>query len=236
MDLLPGATHSNSRPDFGLLQKRGRLTKKREIEQAAKKTPVHYMLFDVLHTAEHGDLTEEPYSERRKVLMDLVSEGQRVQAPGDLGDSLEEAMEVSEELQLEGIICKRTDSPYAAGRRSEDWVKIKHDNHADVTIIGWRQGKGSRKNSFGSLLLALPDDNGELHYAGRVGTGFNDADLKDLRTQLEKLIRKTPPVSDVPDEDASDATWVTPKLQAEVRHSGLTRDHRLRHPTWRRPT
>ncbi len=227
------ALNSNSRPDFGLLQKRGRVTKKREIEQAAKKTPVHYMLFDVLHTAEHGDLTEEPYSKRRQILMDLVSEGQHVQAPGDLGDSLDEAMEVSEELKLEGILCKRTDSTYVAGRRSEDWVKIKHENHADVTVIGWRQGKGSRKNTFGSLLLALPDDDGALHYAGRVGTGFSDAALKDLRTQLEKLVRKTPPVDDVPDEDASDATWVTPKLQAEVKHSGLTRDQRLRHPTWR---
>ena len=131
------------------------------------------------------------------------------------------------------LFIVRTDSPYAAGRRSEDWVKIKHDNHADVTIIGWRRGKGSRKNTFGSLLLALPDDDGEHHYAGRVGTGFSDADLKDLRTQLEKLVRKTPPVDDVPDEDASDATWVTPKLHAEVKHSGITRDHRLRHPTWR---
>ncbi|MFC6384687.1 ATP-dependent DNA ligase, partial [Nesterenkonia lacusekhoensis] len=224
-DLVPAGTildgevvalNSNSRPDFGLLQKRGRLTKKREIEQAAKKTPVHYMLFDVLHTAEQGDLTQEPYAERRRLLMDLVSEGQHVQAPGDLGDSLDEAMEVSEELKLEGILCKRTDSTYAAGRRSEDWVKIKHENHADVTIIGWRQGKGSRKNTFGSLLLALPDDDGALHYAGRVGTGFSDAALNDLRTQLEKLVRKTPPVNDVPDEDAADATWVTPKLQAEV--------------------
>lgn len=228
------ALNSHSRPDFGLLQKRGRLTKKPEIKQAAKKTPVHYMLFDVLHTVEHGDLTQEPYSERRQILMDLVSEGQHVQAPGDLGDSLDEAMEVSEELKLEGIICKRTDSSYAAGRRSEDWVKIKHDNHADVIIIGWRQGKGSRKNTFGSLLFALPDDDGNLSYAGRVGTGFNHTDLKDLRTHLEKLVRKTPPVNDVPDEDASDATWVAPKLQAEVKHSGLTRDHRLRHPTWRR--
>lgn len=227
------ALNSNNRPDFGLLQKRGRLTKKRETDNAASKTPVHYMLFDVLHTAEHGDLTEEPYSERRKILQKLVDEGQHIQVPGGLGDSLEEALEVSEQLKLEGILCKRTDSAYLPGRRSEDWVKIKHQNHADVTIIGWRQGNGSRRNTFGSLLLAMPDESGNLSYAGRVGTGFSDADLKDLRTQLERLVRKTPPVDDVPGQDASDATWVTPKLHAEVRHSGLTRDSRLRHPTWR---
>lgn len=227
------ALNSSSRPDFGLLQKRGRLTKKREIEQAAKRTPVHYMLFDVLHTAEHGDLTEEPYSERRKILEELVDEGQHVQVPGDLGDSLDEALEVSEQLKLEGVLCKRTDSVYLPGLRSEDWVKIKHENHADVRIIGWRQGNGSRRNTFGSLLLAMPDEGGDLSYAGRVGTGFSDADLKDLRTQLEKLVRKTPPVGDVPDADSSDATWVTPKLHAEVKHSGITRDSRLRHPTWR---
>lgn len=241
-DLVPAGTvvdgeivalNSGSRPDFGLLQRRGKLSKAREIEQAATKIPVHFMVFDVLHTAEHGDLTGEPYSRRREILDELADSGKHVQVPGDLGDSLDEAIEVSLELKLEGVVAKRNDSPYRAGRRSDDWVKLKHENHADVVIIGWRQGKGGRAKTFGSLLLGMTDDDGELHYAGRVGTGFSDVDLTDLRAQLEKLVRKTAPVDDVPAEDSSDATWVTPKLTAEVRHSGVTRDNRLRHPTWR---
>ncbi|WP_218220341.1 ATP-dependent DNA ligase [Nesterenkonia sp. Act20] len=241
-DLIPAGTvvdgeivalNSGSRPDFGLLQRRGKLTKTREIEQTAKKIPVHLMLFDVLHTAEHGDLTGEPYSRRREILEELASSGKHVQTPGDMGDSLEEAMDGSLELKLEGLVAKRTDSPYRSGGRSEDWVKIKHENHADVVIVGWRQGKGGRAKTFGSLLLGMTDDDGDLHYAGRVGTGFSDVELTDLRNQLEKLVRKTAPVDDVPAEDSSDATWVTPRLTAEVRHSGVTRDNRLRHPTWR---
>lgn len=227
------ALNSGSRPDFGLLQGRGKLTKSREIEQTAKNIPVHLMVFDLLHTAEHGDLTGEPYARRRELLEQLAESGKHVQVPGDLGDSLEEAMEVSLELKIEGLVAKRADSPYRAGRRSEDWVKLKHESHADVVIIGWRQGKGGRAKTFGSLLLGMTDDDGELRYAGRVGTGFSDVELTDLRGQLEKLVRKTAPVDDVPAEDSPDATWVTPKLSAEVRHSGVTRDNRLRHPTWR---
>ena len=228
------ALNSSNRPDFGLLQRRGRLTKKREIERAAGKIPVHYMLFDVLHTVERGDVTDLPYTQRRELLMELVESGKQVQVPDDLGENLNHAMEVSEELKLEGIMAKRAGGKYRPGKRSDAWIKIKHENHADVTVIGWRQGKGGRAKTFGSLLLGITDDDGNLTYAGRVGTGFSDAELTELRAQLDKLVRKTPPVDDVPAEDAGDATWVTPKLQAEVKHSGITRDHRLRHPTWRR--
>ncbi len=228
------ALNAAHRPDFGRLQQRGRLTKKREAERAAERSPVHYMVFDVLHTAEHGDLTELPYRERREILSDLLSSGTRVQMPDDLGQKLEHALEVSEELKLEGIIAKRAESPYRPQQRSDDWIKIKHDHHADVVIIGYRRGKGSRAGTFGSLLLGFTPQDGELSYAGRVGTGFSEADLTELRRQLDTITRKTPPVDDVPDGDASDAVWVTPKLQAEVRHAGITRDHRLRQPSWRR--
>ena len=227
------ALDSNRRPDFGLLQRRGRLSKKREIERAANKTSVHYLVFDILHAAVQGELTDAPYTERRRLLKELLQEGKHVQIPGDLGNSIDGAMEVSEDLNLEGILAKRTDSLYRAGSRSKDWIKIKHANHADVTIIGWRKGKGSRKKTFGSLLLAMADQEGTLAYAGRVGTGFSDAELKELRARLDKMVRKTASVDDVPREDSSDATWVTPKLKAEVRHSGVTRDGRLRHPAWR---
>ncbi|WP_150460327.1 ATP-dependent DNA ligase [Nesterenkonia ebinurensis] len=228
------ALNSQHRPDFGRLQQRGRLTKKREIERAAEHSAVQYMVFDVLHTAELGDLTQLPYSERREVLSSLVSSGKQVQVPENLGGDLGQAMEVSAELKLEGILAKRADSRYQAGRRSEDWVKIKHEDHADVVVLGYRRGKGSRARTFGSLLLGVPGENGALRYAGRVGTGFSDTDLTELRRQLDKLVRKTPPADSVPREDSSDATWVTPRLQAEVRHSGITRDGRLRHPIWRR--
>ena len=96
------------------------------------------------------------------------------------------------------------------GRGDKDWLihlmkdqpkKNKHANradHTDVVVIGWRRGKGARAKTFGSLLLAMENDDGELTYAGRVGIGFSEAELTDLRGKLDNLVRKTPPVDDVP--------------------------------------
>lgn len=225
------------RPDFGLLQERGQLSERGEIERGRRRTPVHLMLFDVLHTSAEGDVTALPYAERRELLRRVAKTSlpanSTVQVPDDLGHDLTSASAVSEELALEGVIAKRQGSTYSPGRRSDDWVKIKHALHADVVVIGWRQGSGSRASTFASLLLADRNDDGSLTYAGRVGTGFSERQLRALRTRLDRLERKTPPVDDVPEADASDATWVTPKLDAEVRHSGRTRGGRLRHPVWR---
>src|SRR5699024_586692 len=97
-----------------------------------------------------------------------------------------------------------------------------------------------RADTFGSLLLAVPEagagpdaTGAELHYAGRVGTGFAGQELVDLRAQLQRIRRKTPAAQDVPAADRRDAEWVSPKLVGEVSHSGRTRDGRLRHPVWR---
>ncbi len=91
-------------------------------------------------------------------------------------------------------------------------------------MIGWRQGQGARSSSFGSLLLAIPDQQGTLHYAGRVGTGFRQEQLTQIRARLQKLTRKTPPAKDVPAADQRDAHWVSPKLVGEVQYSETTRD------------
>ena len=224
-------TRSN-RPDFGLLQKRGKLTGAREIERAAETNPVHCMVFDMLWDTVDGDLTDRPYAQRRALLTERLKTGTRVQVPDDLGVPLSTALEVSRELSLEGIVAKQVNSVYRPGRRSDDWVKIKHEEHQEVVVIGWREGHGSRATTFGSLLLAVPVD-GALHYAGRVGTGFDDEELDELDARLSRLRRKTPAAEDVPAADRTDATWVSPKLVAEVRHSGRTRDGRLRHPVWR---
>ncbi|HLS33679.1 MAG TPA: ATP-dependent DNA ligase, partial [Brevibacterium sp.] len=204
----------------------------REIERAAQATPVHCMVFDMLRDAVDGDLTNRPYAQRRALLADRLETGTRVQIPDDLGVPLTTALEVSRDLNLEGVVAKRVDGVYRPGRRSDDWVTIKLESHQEVVIIGRREGRGSRARTFGSLLLAVPVD-GALHYAGRVGTGFGDDDLEEISARLSRLSRKTPPAADVPAADRRDASWVSPKIVAEVRHSGRTRDGRLRHPVWR---
>ncbi|SLN00168.1 ATP-dependent DNA ligase clustered with Ku protein, LigD [Brevibacterium yomogidense] len=176
--------------------------------------------------------SDRSYTQRRSLLTDRLEPGSHVQVPDDLGVPLHTALDVSLELGLEGIVAKHVDSDYRSGRRSENWVKIKHEKHQEVIVIGWREGHGSRAHTFGSLLLAVPID-GTLHYAGRAGSGFDDEELDALHTRLARMRRKTPAATDVPTEDRRDATWVSPKLVGEVRHSGLTRDGRLRHPVWR---
>ena len=234
----------DSRPDFGLLQTRGKLTGTREIERAAKSTPVHFFAFDLLRTPDHGDVQDLGYDDRRALLEETLTAGRHLQIPDVLGTSsdidLDVALGISRELGLEGVVAKRRDSVYRSGRRSPSWLKLKHEAHQEVVLIGWRQGRGGRSDTFGSLLLAVPagedgdsGPDGQLHYAGRVGTGFAAQELDDLRARLQRITRKTPAAGDVPAADRRDARWVSPKLVGEVTHSGRTRGGRLRHPVWR---
>src|SRR5829696_7727391 len=120
------------------------------------------------------------------------------------------------------------------GRRSRDWVKVKHILMQEVVVGGWSPGEGRRAGGLGSLLLGVPDDDGRLVYAGHVGTGFSDRVLADLMTRLTRLEQPTPPFADeVPRAHARGARWVQPLMVGEVAFSEWTRDGRMRHPTWR---
>lgn len=127
-------------------------------------------------------------------------------------------------------MAKRTDSVYLPGDRGSAWVKLKFQLHQEVVIIGVRESDGGGVRS---LLAAVPDEDGELRYAGRVGSGFSQSQLSQIQNKLSPLRRKTPPTDDVPKSDASDARWVTPKLVAEVSIAGRTRTGKLRHAVWR---
>lgn len=135
------------------------------------------------------------------------------------------------ETGLEGIIGKRASSRYY-GKRTRDWVKVKCTRRQEFVIAGFTEPSGSRIG-FGALLLGVYSDSGDLVYAGRVGTGFDDTTLKDLRTKLNSLSRKTPPFADPPEgREAKDVTWVTPDLVGEVSFTEWTTDGRLRHPSF----
>ncbi|WP_417215836.1 ATP-dependent DNA ligase [Arthrobacter sp.] len=232
------ALDSSGRPDFSRLQQRMSPGKKRDVEALAGKIPVHFMAFDALRLpgAATGDgirhLMRSPYSERRTALFDAVTEGEHIHLPIAHTGTLQDAIDTSSELRLEGLVAKRTDGRYLPGKRSHGWIKIKHEKHQEVVVIGWRAGAGSRSGSIGSLLVAV-NDGGALHYVGRVGTGFSAAELEAARTRLGRITRKTPPADDVPAADRRDATWVSPQLVGEVRFSELTGEGRLRHPVWR---
>ena len=190
------------------------------------KTNLRYMVFDLLRLAER-DLTHEPWNTRRE-LLEQLTETEHVVIPPAYTGSFDTAWRAAEELGLEGVVAKRTDAPYAPGERSRAWLKVKRALHQEVVVVGVRTGK----RGIASLLIAVPDDTGELRYAGRVGTGFSNAQLAEIGRTLRRVERKTPPI-DIPASDAKDAWWVTPKYVAEVQLAGSTADKKVRQASWR---
>jgi bifunctional non-homologous end joining protein LigD len=225
------AMDTAGRPDFGRLQQRMKLTRPAEVTAAARLVPVHFMVFDILES-EGRPTTGLEYTERRALLMRVVDSKDRIRVPPAFDGDLDAALAVSLELGLEGVMAKKRDSTYSAGKRSRSWIKIKHHRTQEVIVGGWRPGNGRRATTVGSLLLGVPAADG-LHYVGRVGTGFGDRDLEELRATLARIGRASSPFIDVPRTDASDAHWVTPTLVGEVEFAEWTGGERLRQPSWR---
>jgi bifunctional non-homologous end joining protein LigD len=226
------------RPDFGRLQNRLGLTREADVARAAAQIEADIMVFDVLER-DGEDVSREPYSARRALLEELAavrtgttSGRARVQIPPAFEGDVAHAVETSKRLGLEGVVAKRTDSPYRPGRRSRDWIKLPHERTQEVVVIGWRPGNNSLADSVGSLLVAVPGDDGGLEYAGRVGSGFTESNRRRIRELLDARSRKTAPV-EVPKPDANDAHWVRADLVGEVTFSEWTQTRRLRHPVWR---
>ena len=225
------AVDKRGRPDFGLLQTRMKLTEARAVASAARKAPVQFMLFDLLELNGRS-LTGLTYTARRNRLEATVTATGSTQVPPRFDGDFAEAFRTSRRLSLEGVMAKRQDGRYTVGRRSRDWVKIKHFRTQEVVVGGWRPGRGNRSGAIGSLLLGVPTEGG-LRYVGRVGTGFGERDLADIRSRLTRLVRKTTPFSDIPATDAQSAVWVRPTLVAEVEFAEWTATGRLRQPSWR---
>ena len=229
------AFDAQSRPSFSLLQNRMHLTRPREIEREVVRTPIVYMLFDLLRLDGH-DLTGLPLRERRTLLEDVVAGlDAPVQVP-PVFDDVDAALAASREFGLEGVVAKDPSSRYRPGQRSPSWLKLKHTRMQEAVIVGIRPGKGGRESTLGSLLLAVPEESAgrrALRYVGRVGTGFTDRILRDLLDRLEPLRVPKAPLDGVPAPDASEALWVRPELVGEVEFANWTPDGVLRHARWR---
>lgn len=196
---------------------------------------VVYQAFDLLNWDGH-DLRPVRQSQRKQALEDLLRRagfGENNYGTIRYTDHLQgrgaEFFQQACRLGLEGIVCKRDDSAYAAGR-SKRWLKVKCI-HSDEFVVGGFTDPGGSRTGFGSLVLGAYDDNGNLIYSGRVGTGFNDRQLEELHAMFRKAERKTSPFANaVPDQQA--IHWVTPKVVVEVEYTQRTRDGRLRHPAF----
>ncbi len=191
--------------------------------------PLVFYAFDLLYLDGY-DLSGAALEDRKAVLAGLVSPN----AAGTLRYSDHQVDRGPEFFQhacgyaLEGIVSKRRDRPYHPGR-SNDWVKVKCSNRDEFAVIGFTDPAGSRQG-LGALLLGYYDGQGVLHYAGRVGTGFDDAQLAALRARLGPLERAAAPVKALPKgASLKGVHWTEPALVVEVRYAAWTTDKVLRH-------
>ncbi len=225
------ALEASRRPSFTRLQSRMHLTKPHEIEREAARTPVTFMLFDVLHEGGE-DLSRLPLRERRPILERIAAHAAPAIVLPPVTDDLDAALDTARELALEGVVVKNPASAYRPGVRSEDWLKVKLTATQDVIIGGIRPGRGDRTGRIGSLLLGIPGPDG-LHYVGRVGTGFTDRELARLDALLQPLRTDVDPFVGVPAADASDALWLRPEIVGEVEFAEFTPSGTLRQARWR---
>ena len=226
------AADARGRPSFGKLQQRMHV--QHPSQELLAAVPVTYLAFDVLRLDGH-DTTGLPWEQRRELLDSLEIAGAHWATPPVFVGAGRDAVEASQAQDLEGVMAKRRTSTYTPGRRSRDWVKIKHVRTQEVVVGGWTEGEGRRHGGFGSLLVGVHDPaTGDLRYAGHVGTGFSDQVLGDLMRRMRGSPRQTSPFTDeVPRAHARSAHWVTPRLVGEVAFSEWTGDGILRHPRWR---
>ncbi|MDR7170231.1 bifunctional non-homologous end joining protein LigD [Nocardia kruczakiae] len=213
---------------FAALQPRMHQRNPAMIRALTRSVPATYLIFDLLHIGDRS-LIDLPYERRRRLLEQLGLRGPNWRIPPRLTGTGADVLAESARLGLEGIVCKRLDSPYLPGRRSPLWTKVKNVNDQEIVIVGWRPGAGRRAGRIGSLLMGVHDETGELVYIGNVGTGFTQAMLDDLQNKLRPLRRRTPTVA----APVKDAIWVEPELVGEVSFTERTGDGRLRHPSWR---
>ena len=196
-------------------------------ERLLAEVPVYYYVFDVLY-ADGRDTRALPLLERKSVLADAIdfrdplrfTEHRDRDGVAFFGQACADGWE--------GLIAKRSAAPYLAGR-TKDWLKFKCENAQEFVIGGFTDPQRSRVG-FGALLLGYYDADGDLVYAGKVGTGFDTHTLQHLHAVLAGLERETPAFAKGHLPSPRGVHWVTPRLVGQVGFSEWTDDGELRHP------
>lgn len=212
----------NGRSDFQKLQ--------RYLKHPGGKN-ITYILFDLL-ALEEKDYRSQELLKRKKELKKLLAEKHPHLHYSEHTDGEgREILKAACEADMEGIIGKRADSPYA-GSRNGDWIKVKCEKRQEF-VIGGYTSSDKRSKGISSLLLGVYEKE-ELVYAGRTGTGFSQKQRKELEGKFKSILRKTSPFKDAPEERSGEEIfWVTPKLIAEVRFQEWTDEHLLRQASFK---
>lgn len=197
---------------------------------AGKDDALHLYLFDLLYL-NGWDLRPCRLLDRKRVLATLSNwEGSLRFSDHHLGDAVAMHREACR-LGLEGIVCKQADAPYRAGR-GHGWVKVKCLGREELIVLGWTAPGGTR-TGLGSLHLGYYDQQGKLHYAGGVGSGFSERELTRLSKRLAALAADPPSSLSVAGEPLPKTIhWVRPELVAEVQFTGWSGSGRVRHAVY----
>ncbi|MEO6843546.1 MAG: DNA ligase D [Ginsengibacter sp.] len=206
------------KPDFQLLQH----------YSENPDRPIQYYVFDLLELNGH-DTTGLKLTERKELLEKLIPENEVIKYSDHIVEKGKSFFEVSKEKDLEGIMAKKMDSKYYAGKRTSDWLKIKNHKTAEAIIAGFTEPSGARK-FFGALILASKEGK-KLEYIGHTGTGFNQESLKEMFDLLQPLVQKDSPFDEKIKTNAP-VTWVKPKLICEIKYAEVTADGKFRHPVF----
>jgi len=223
------AFDEHGRPSFGRLQSRMHVSSDSAARRRSKEVPVAYVIFDLLWLDGHP-LLALPYGERRARLAELGLEGPAWRTPEHVVGNGAAMLEASLHNGLEGVVAKKLDSLYEPGRRSPCWLKVKNVRREDVVVGGWVPGAGKRTDRIGALLVGVEQE-GALRYAGRVGTGFTEAELDRLSEVLQR--RADSPFAAGTAKPPRGSVFVEPTRVAEVEFTEWTSDGMLRHPSYK---
>lgn len=215
---------SDGQTRFAQLQQRMQIA--RPSAELLHTVPVQYYLFDVLW-ADGTDVRPQPLRERKQRLHQLLDFADPLRfTEHRVGDGVEFYKEACQQ-GWEGLIAKRADAPYVGGR-TKDWLKFKCENSQEFVIGGYTDPQGSR-TGLGALLLGVYDRDGQLVYAGKVGTGFDQQTLKRLHDELSALEQDRSPF-DRGNPPRAGVHWAKPRLVAQIGFSEWTTAGQLRHP------
>jgi bifunctional non-homologous end joining protein LigD len=218
---------ADGKPSFAALQKRAQLKTAKEIAAAQRGSRVAFVCFDLLHFA-GLNLRSGSHVDRRRYLSQCLLPTSHLQLI-HASDDAEHLYAAALDLGFEGIMAKRKDSQYLAGKRAATWLKVKATHSEEFVVGGYTKGRGSRE-SLGALLLGYWEGK-QLRYVGHVGSGLDEETLDSLRPKLPALTRKSHPFIAKPDLHRP-TTWLEPKLVAEVTFQNRTEAGMLRAPVF----
>ncbi len=213
---------------FQALQDRMHVKDELAIEHFADTQPAAIVLFDIL--VDGPDiLLKEPWATRRKHLERVLRRrtNHRLRLSESIPGDGKEMLERVRRDGWEGVIAKRTSSPYEPGVRSKSWLKLKVEHRQEFVIGGWTEPRNTREH-IGAILLGYFEGD-RFIYVGHTGGGFTRAGLKDMYRRLSRLERKTPPFERPPRTNER-AHWTRPEIVVEVKFNEWTADGKLRQP------